>query len=204
MQCRYAKENRTISNFTQNEKSLRENGYLLCPLEAYVWLNCNYMIMIITISALTRILIIVAADFLDPKPRSFNYGVYLHVLNLSQTFFIFFCRRSKWVEIDGTVYKVGSCVQLGNRDELPEFAEIQKILVQRDLNMIRFLTSKFTTLCWNEHFQAYEVEKCYYGEDGISLVKQSTLSYFLPLHVVKPFGHHRGTNYIAPRYEIGE
>lgn len=113
-----------------------------------------------------------------------------------------FSRRSNWVEILGTKYKVGCFLQIGMYKEEPEFARVKKILVQRDLKMILFLTKKYITTCWNDHFQAYEVEKC--QEYTLGVVKHSQLFYFLPLHVVKPFGHHTMMSCIVPKYEIGE
>ena len=70
--------------------------------------------------------------------------------------------------------------------------------------MIRFLTSKYTTLGWNDHFQAYEVKKCPSQQIALELVKHSKLSYFLPLHTVKPSGYHTMMSWVAPRYEIGD
>ena len=91
----------------------------------------------------------------------------------------------------------------GTHNEEPEYAEVKKILVQRDLTSIRFLTSTCITSCWNDHFQAYEVKKRP-QQINFELVKHCQLSYFLPLHMVKPSGHHTMMKCIVPRYEIGK
>ena len=98
---------------------------------------------------------------------------------------------------------MGCFLQVCTLNEEPQYAEVKKILVQKDF-MIRFLTSKWITVGWNDHFQAYEVEQCPPQQINLELVKHSQLSYFLALHIVKPSGHHTMMSCVAPRYEIGE
>jgi len=89
-----------------------------------------------------------------PHPLSmflYVWNVNLHVL------FVFKYYIPNWVRLNGKKYQKGDAILVGEKDELPQFAEILGVLV--DGPTILFHISILLTLEFVDHFHAYSVKR---------------------------------------------
>jgi len=75
----------------------------------------------------------------------------------SSTVYLFMCFRANWIKYMGHKYTTACVLLLGIDKDLPHFGEIKNIYVVE--NRIMLEVYLHTTICYEDHFHAYEVRK---------------------------------------------
>lgn len=101
----------------------------------------------------------------------------------------------KWVRLSSFEYKLHSMIVVDIINLLPEFGIISKILVN-DKREVCFIYKSFKTLCFSEHYHAFEIEATQTTSRVLSIDLPSYLS--TVLHSVSPNGKH----YAALRHRL--
>ena len=92
--------------------------------------------------------------------------------------------RLTWVSVSGTKYKTGAVVQTGFHNLLPVFAIARKIiLVGGDPSKLMFIVEVIDTVCFSEHYHAYEVQM---SEKGYEIYSQDEFVTYLPMNITSP------------------
>ena len=111
----------------------------------------------------------------------------------------FLCRPS-WVNILGTKYKIGALVHVGFNELLPLFGLVKTIYVLSSSDKrVYFQTEILHTEEFSEHYRSYIVRQV--APPEFQLIAQKQLTYFLPLHFLKPFGC-ADKWHVLPKYNI--
>jgi hypothetical protein len=94
------------------------------------------------------------------------------------------CFVTNWVNVRGTEYKPNMMLKLFQRYNLPVFGYIKYILVDPDMNVC-FVTLVCQVICFDSHFQAYEVDTTNLLEQSeFCCILYDDLSNFMPHYKV--------------------
>ena len=103
--------------------------------------------------------------------------------------------RAKKVCYLGTDYRIGAVIQVGYKNELPEFASNAKIVVVSPSKTYFVLKLIETEL--SSHFHTFDV--CFPAMPGTSILLQSELAMYFPTHCTKASNTASGS-YIVMKY----
>lgn len=113
------------------------------------------------------------------------------IYNLSYFF------RSKKVSFYGTEYRVGSVIQVGWRNGLPEFASILKITTISSRTY--FIFTSLVTLEFSKHFHAFITQRTTNNASMIST--QTDFFMYLPTHTINTSNTVNSSLYIVTRHK---
>lgn len=99
----------------------------------------------------------------------------------------------------GTTYKKGCCVLVCCHEDLPEFAEVEDIVVI--LPEIYLILKVMKTIQFYRHFFSYEVEQAE-ATSSVVILMPSELRDYQVLHVHKVYDGCKTVNLITPKYDI--
>ena len=87
------------------------------------------------------------------------------------------------MRIQGTQYKIGDCVLLRFNGEIPIFGKVLGIVMKSEKHAV-FATETLQTVCYADHFHAYQVATCltktYTCTTQSDLVDHHVLSIYQP------------------------
>ena len=93
-------------------------------------------------------------------------------------------RLTIWVSVSGTKYKTGAVAQTGFHNLLPAFAIARKIiLVGGDPSKLMFIVEVMDSVCFSEHYHAYEVQM---SKKGYEIYSQDESVTYLPMNITSP------------------
>ena len=104
--------------------------------------------------------------------------------------------RAKKVCYLGTEYRIGAVIQVGYKNELPEFASIAKIVVVSP-SKTYFVLKLIETREFSSHFHAFDV--CFPTVPGTLILLQSEFAMYFPTHCTKASNTASGS-YIVTKY----
>lgn len=67
--------------------------------------------------------------------------------------------RANWIKFNGIKFVSGKAVVLGVVDDMPSFGVVHNIYVD-NMRVVHLVVQETETLCFDEHYHAYEVVKC--------------------------------------------
>jgi hypothetical protein len=102
-------------------------------------------------------------------------------------------------EVLGTVYKAQCCVLIGYHLDLPQFGQVQDILVVENLQ-VYLVVEVLNTCCFSDHHHSYEVIKI--SNPEIAIFMPSELKDFQALHMRQVRSEMRTVKLITPKYNI--
>lgn len=100
----------------------------------------------------------------------------------------------KWLKYYGTEYRPGLLVCIDVVDELPLFCKITSIIVNEE-NVVLCGTD-VETLCFDEHYQAFEIE--IKPSQTLKVFNVKELLYFKPVDVQMTYGSDNTSSYVVP------
>lgn len=106
--------------------------------------------------------------------------------------------RTKWVEIQGTKYKLGDCVLHSFEGEIPVFGQIMDIVLP-DLNHPKFILNPLFTVAFSSHVHAYEVS--YQHSISVIVCSQSDFVDHSVLSLYQSYAS-ASTFYVPLRYHV--
>jgi hypothetical protein len=86
---------------------------------------------------------------------------------------------------------------------MPRFWKIRKIVVvAKNLAAIQFVMQPLDTICFNSHFQGYEVTIP--DDDQLMEIRQQKeFTCYIPKHLCRPYGRRVGATYVCTRFDLG-
>lgn len=115
---------------------------------------------------------------------------------LTISYNILFVFRSKKVCYLGTEYRIGAVMQIGYKNDLPQFASVAKIVVV-STSKTYFVLKQMETKKFSHHFHAFEV--CFPARPGTLVMLQGEFGMYMPTHCTKASNTSSGT-YIVIKY----
>jgi hypothetical protein len=85
---------------------------------------------------------------------------------------------------------------------MPRFWKIYKIVVvAKNLAAIQFVMQPLDTICFDSHFQCYEVEIP--DDYQMEIRQQKEFTSYIPKPLCRPYGRRVGAKYICTRFDLG-
>ena len=122
--------------------------------------------------------------------------MYVMLSLLSISYNILFVFRSKKVCCLGIEYRIGAIIQVGYKNDLPQFASVAKIVVV-STSKTYFVLKTIETKWFSHHFHAFEV--CFPARPETLILLQGEFGMYLPTHCTKASNASSGT-YIVIKY----
>lgn len=109
-----------------------------------------------------------------------------------------FTSRTATAEVLGTVYKAQCCVLIGRHLDLPQFGQVQDIVVE---NLQVYLVVEVLSTCYfHDHYYSYEVVRT--PNPQIAIFLPSELKDFQALHMRQVKLEMRTVKLITVKYDI--
>ena len=107
-----------------------------------------------------------------------------------------FLFRTSSVTVNGSLYQLGCMVSYRIVDLMPQFAELADIVTHLECGVILIL-QLYETVCFNEHYHAYEVEAT---EEMVGAQPVSLLDHYPLLR--HQCGTHSELTVVCPKYDL--